>query len=171
MPILIEGPDEFVNSVAGDCVLETGVTVWIKIICPNEDISLSCWNRKGTYTCHDIAHCFSLLELFHESSMFGLQPCVPVHFRIVEPKVAIFFTDFNIHIVRSGEDFVLKSAILVLVSHVVNLIDHGFDHRIFVEEDLGDQVFVGYVRLAEVQVRDVTDYAEAARDFIVCVFG
>ena len=80
-------------------VLETLVTIWIEIVGPYENVFLPCRNGKGTNASHDIADCFSRFELFYEPAVLCIKSGVPVDFRIIESKKAVFFVDFYVHII------------------------------------------------------------------------
>lgn len=84
--------------------------------------------------------------------VLGAQPRVPIHFGIVEPEDAILFFDLDVHVVRAGEHLVPEGTELVLLADVVCFVDDGADGWVFVHEHGGDEVFVGEVLVAEVEM-------------------
>ena len=84
--------------------------------------------------------------------MLRVEPAVPVHFRVVEAEPAVFLVDLDVHVRVAGEEFVAEGAVLVCLADFVRLVDNGADGGVLVEDDGGDEVFVGEVFVAEVQV-------------------
>lgn len=103
--------------------------------------------------------------------MFGVEPAVPVDFSVVELESAVFLADCDVEVVRAGEDFVLESAEFVLFAYVVDLVDNGRYTLVLVHQDLGNQVFVLDILIAEVEVSDMTDLREARGDLSLVIFG
>jgi hypothetical protein len=84
--------------------------------------------------------------------MLGGEPAVPVHFREVEFKCAILLAELDVHVVGSCQDLVFKGAVGVFFADGVELVDDSADGGVLVREDGRDDVFVGEVVVAEVEV-------------------
>lgn len=91
---------------------------------------------------------------------------VPVHLCIVEGKNAAALADLDEQVVGPGKDLVGEDAELVLRADVARLVDDGPEVRVLVQDDLGDDLLVRQVLLAEVEVGDVAGRVEAAGDLI-----
>lgn len=73
--------------------------------------------------------------------MLGFKPAVPINFRIIETKCTIGFVNLNIRIRVSSKEFEAESPILALFSYLVDLVDYSAYCRIFVQKNLGDELF------------------------------
>ena len=102
--------------------------------------------------------------------MLRVQPGVPIHLGKVEVEDAVVVADGDVHIVRAGEDLVRERTEDVVGADVFDLVDHGADFGVLVQEDLPDQMAVGKVLFADVHVGDVADLCEAGGDLGVGVF-
>ena len=58
--------------------------------------------------------------------------------------------DFDIHVRVAGEELVAEGAEFVCLADFVGFVDDGADGGVFVEEDSGDEGFVGEVFVPEV---------------------
>ena len=84
--------------------------------------------------------------------MLGLQSAVPVDFRVVEMKRAIGFVNFNIGVKVTGKDLEAESPILAMLAYFVDLVDHGANCGILVQNDLGDELFIREVLFSEIEM-------------------
>ena len=84
--------------------------------------------------------------------MLGIEAAVPVDFGVVEAEATVLLVELDVQIGVAGEELVAKSAVGGLIADHVGFVDDGADGGVFVEEDGGDEVFVGEVLLAEVEV-------------------
>jgi hypothetical protein len=85
--------------------------------------------------------------------MFRIEPAVPVYFAVFEAEDAVFFTDLDVHIVWASQNLVCKSAVYGGGGVVVDgggFVDYSSHRGVFVQEDAGDEVFVGEIGGAEV---------------------
>ena len=82
--------------------------------------------------------------------MLSVQPTIPIHLRIVEAKNTVFFHDFDVEGGVAGEELVGEGAVGGCLAHEVGFVDYGADGGVFVEEDGGEEGFVGEVGFAEV---------------------
>lgn len=85
--------------------------------------------------------------------MFRVEPAVPVDLAVVEAEDAVLLADLDEHVVRAGQNLVCEGAVHRCGGVVVDggrFVDHGSHAGVFVEEDGGDEVFVGEVGSAEV---------------------
>jgi len=133
-------------------ILHTGVTIRVKVVCPNEDLLLPSRYGKWTDTCHNIANDLSRLERLYKSFMFRLEPTIPVHFRIVKSEYAIPFAVLNLHIILAVENLVLKSSKFGLFANKIYLVDDGSYAGIFVSHNLCNDLFVREVSLSYIQM-------------------
>lgn len=85
--------------------------------------------------------------------MLRIEPAIPVDLGVIKAEMAFFFFDFDVQIWDSGEELVFKGTEGAIVADVGGFIDHGANRRIFVQEDRGDQVFIGVVLLTEIEMR------------------
>ena len=84
--------------------------------------------------------------------MLGVEPAVPVHFGVIESEPAVSFVDLDSHVWVACEELVAEGAVFVGFAHPVGLVDDGADGGVFVLEDGGDEMLVGEVVVAEVEV-------------------
>ena len=84
--------------------------------------------------------------------MLGVEAAVPVDLCVIEAEAAVLLVDFDVQVRVAGEELVAEGAVGVSVADPVGLVDDGADGGVLVEEDGGDEVFVGEVLVAEVQV-------------------
>ena len=82
--------------------------------------------------------------------MLRVEPAVPVHLGVIEAEGAVFLVDLDVEVRVAGEEFVAEGAVFVGLADFVRLVDDGADGGVLVEEDGGDEVFVGEVFVAEV---------------------
>ena len=82
--------------------------------------------------------------------MLRVEPAVPVHLRVIEAEPAVFLVDLDVQVRVAGEEFVAEGAVFVGLADFVGLVDDGADGGVFVEDDGGEEVFVGEVIVAEV---------------------
>lgn len=84
--------------------------------------------------------------------MLSAEPCVPVDFRVVESEETILLSDFYVHVIRTGEDFISEGSKFILLPYVVNLVYDSADGRVFIQENGGYEEFVGKILLAKIEV-------------------
>ena len=84
--------------------------------------------------------------------MLGVKTAVPVDLRVVEAEGAVLFTDLDVEVVDAGEELVAEGAEFGFLTDIVDFVDYGADGGVFVHEDFGDDVLVGEVGFADVQV-------------------
>ena len=60
--------------------------------------------------------------------------------------------DFHVEIIWPGENLVAEGAVLVFIAHVIYLVDHGPDHRILVKDDLCNEMLIGQICRAQVEM-------------------
>lgn len=77
---------------------------------------------------------------------------------------------FDVHVIWSVEHFVLEGTEGILGAYVIKLVDDSLDHGVLVHKDSPDEVFVGPVSFAEVQVGDMTSEGKAL-GYLVVVYG
>lgn len=82
--------------------------------------------------------------------MLSLQPTIPIHLGVIEFENAVPFAEGHVHVVGSGEHFVVEGAEFGGCAYVVDFVDYGFYGGIFVDEDFCYQFLVGEVFVAEV---------------------
>ena len=143
---------EHTHLVPLNCILQTGKTVRVQIVGPHKDILLPRRHRERPHARHDVAHRVPGPEPVDQPPVLRVEPAVPVHLRVVETERAAFLVDLDLHVRVAGEELVAEGAVFVRLADVVGLVDDGADGGVFVEDDGGDEVFVGEVFVAEVQV-------------------
>ena len=84
--------------------------------------------------------------------MLGVEAAVPVDLGVIEAEAAVLLVDLDVQVRVAGEELVAEGAVGVPVADFVGFVDDGADGGVLVEEDGGDEVFVGEVLVAEVQV-------------------
>lgn len=85
--------------------------------------------------------------------MLCLETAVPVHARVVEAELAVLLVLDDVQIVLTGEQLEGERAEFAVRAHVLGLADDGADVGVLVQQNLGKQVLVRQVLLAEVKVR------------------
>lgn len=75
--------------------------------------------------------------------MLSVKLGVPVNFGVIESKDAVCFLDLDVEIGIPSEELISESAILVFCAHVIDLVDHGADGRVFVHQDRSDEILIG----------------------------
>lgn len=133
-------------------ILQTRKTVRVQIIRPHKHPLPPGRHGERPHAGHDIADGFPRPELLDQPSVLGVEPAVPVHLGIVEPEPAVLLVDLDVKVWVAGEELVAEGAVFVLLAHFVRFVDHGADGGVFVEQDGGEEVFVGEVLVAEVEV-------------------
>lgn len=133
-----------------DRILQTGETVRIQIVGPHEDILLPRRHGERAHARHDVADRVPGPEQVDQPPVLRVEPAVPVHFGVIEAEPAVFLVDLDVQVRVAGEEFVAEGAVRVGLADFVGLVDDGADGGVFVEEDGGDEVFVGEVFVAEV---------------------
>lgn len=84
--------------------------------------------------------------------MLGVEAAVPVDLGVVEAERAVFLADLDVEVVDAGEELIAEGAEFGLVADVVDFVDYGADGGVLVHEDFGDEVLVGEVGFADVEV-------------------
>ena len=84
--------------------------------------------------------------------MLGVQTRVPVDLGEVELESAALLVDFDVEVVFAHEHLVLERTESVLAPNIVYLVDDSLHHGVLVSENGCDQVLVGPVALAQVEV-------------------
>ena len=84
--------------------------------------------------------------------MLGVEPAIPVHFGVIEAEPAVLLDDLDVEVGIAGEEFVAEGAVFVYFADFVGFVDDGADGGVLVQEDGGDEGFVGEVLIAEVEV-------------------
>lgn len=165
--IAVKGAHVVADFVKRDVVGQTLVALWVQVIGPYETVLFPCWHCEGTYACCDVADCLSLLEDGAESLVLGVQARVPVNFGKVELEGATLLVDFNVEVIFSNEDLILKGAECILAADVVELVDYGLHHRVLVGKNGSDQVLIRPVALAQIEVGDMAGQGETLWYLIV----
>lgn len=135
-----------------DGSLEIFETLRVHVIRPHKDTLLSCWHGKGANTSHDVAEHLTRLEQVHQSPVFCLQPAVPVHLGVVECKCATTLGNLDVHIIRTGKNFVLEGPVDVFSSNIVHLVDHRPYKRVLVHQDFCYELLIGVEAAAKVEM-------------------
>lgn len=64
--------------------------------------------------------------------MLGAESCVPIDLRVIEFENTVLFSDFYIHVVWTGKNFIFEGSKFVLLANIVDLVDDGTDVGVFV---------------------------------------
>ena len=163
----VEGAHIVADFVDGDVVGQTPVALRVQVVGPHKTLFLPCGHGKGAHAGCDVADCVPFLKDGAEPLVLGVQARVPVDFGKVELEGAALLVDLDVEVVFADEDFVLEGAEGVFAADVVEFVDDGFHHGILVGEDGGDEVLVGPVALAQVEVGDVAGQCEALGYLVV----
>lgn len=84
--------------------------------------------------------------------MLGIEPTVPVDLGIIEAENALFILDFDVQIWISGEEFILKGTKDAFGTYIGNFVDYSPNRRVLVQDNRGDDMFVGEVLLTEIEM-------------------
>lgn len=84
--------------------------------------------------------------------MLSLQTAVPVDAGIVEAELAVLLVNSNVGVVVAGEKFKGKGTKFRMRANIFDLVDDRVDALVLVFKDFGDEVFIGKILFAEVQV-------------------
>lgn len=127
-------------------------TLWVLVIRPHKHALLASRHSKRPNASHDIRHDVAGLKQGSDTLMLRAEFCVPVDLGVVEFEAAACFADFDQHVIRPGEHFVREGAEFALRADIVCFVDDGADVRVLVDDDLGDDGFVGEILPAEVEM-------------------
>ena len=61
--------------------------------------------------------------------------------------------NFNIGVRVTGKDLEAESPVFALLAYFVDLVNYGANCRILVQNDLGDERFVGEILFSEIEMR------------------
>ena len=128
------------------------MTFRIQIIGPHKNLLLRRRHRKRPHARHDIAHRLPRLKQLYKSLVLRMQPTVPVHFRVIKAEHTTFFRDFDVEIGNAGEELVGEGAEGVRGADHVGFVDYGPDGGVFIKENGGQEVSMGEVGVAQVEV-------------------
>ena len=135
-----------------DGIFKTGIAIRIQVIGPYKYPFLPRWYSEWSNTGHNITDCLSLLEDVHYPFMFRYQSGTPVDLRVVESKCATEQFGLNIQGRITGEEFISKSAKLVVCANIADLVDYSFDWGILVEQNISNDVLVLKKLIAQVEM-------------------
>lgn len=135
-----------------DGLIEVLVALGVHIIRVDEHALLPRGDGERPDARHDVAHDLPRLEAAHEARVLGLELRVPVDLCVVEGEDAVVLLDLDVEVVGAVEDLVAEGAELGLGADVVDLVDDGLEAGDFVEDDVGDDLFVGEVLVSQVEV-------------------
>lgn len=99
------------------------------------------------------------------------EPGVPIHFCEIELERAPALVHLNLRVRRSREHLHGERTELGLGTHVFDLVDDGGDTRVLIDYDGRDQVLVGGVLRAEVEMGEVSGLREGLRNLRHEIFG
>lgn len=168
--VLVEGADELVGLVCwlvsivavsglgGACLVpldrlvEVPVALGVHVIRVDKHALPPRGDGERPDAGHDVAHDLPRLEAAHEAGVLGLELRVPVDLCVVEGEDAVVLLDLDVEVVGALEDLVAEGAELGLCADVVDLVDDGLEARDLVEDDVGDDLFVGEVLVSQVEV-------------------
>jgi hypothetical protein len=167
MAVLAEGLHVLIDLVAADSVEHTSMTVWVEIVGPDKDTFLACRHCERSDTSHDITHGLALGERVDKPLVFSIQSAIPVDLCIIELESAVGFADLDVHVIGPSKNLVLEGAILALLADIIDLVDDGPDGRVFVDQDLADDVFVRHILVTKVEMGNVTNKCEAGWDLVM----
>jgi len=136
-----------------DPLLEILVTLGIHVVCPDQDTPFTSRDGKRSNSSHDVAYYLARGEQVDEPPVLRLELAVPVDLCVVKLKDAVVLRRLDLEVVRTGQDFILESPELGLDPDIVDLVDDGLDGAVLVDEDLGYELFVGKISLAEIEMR------------------
>ncbi len=84
--------------------------------------------------------------------MLCLELAVPIDLGVVELEDAVALGDLDVEVVWAGQHLVLEGPELGLGADIIDLINHGPDLGVLVEDDLCDEVLVGDIVFSEVEM-------------------
>lgn len=84
--------------------------------------------------------------------MLGFKAAVVVYARVVEAEFAVLLMNSDVCVVVAGEELEWECAEFAVGANILDFVDDSSDCSVFVLEDLGDQVFIGKVLFAEVEM-------------------
>lgn len=148
----VECGDKVLDVVAVDGPVHRRVALRVEVVGPNEDPLAARGDGERSDARHNVADEFAGLELAHKSPVLGLKPAVPVDFGEVEAEFAILLVHCHDHVVVSGQDLERKCSEFTVAAHILRLVDHRSHAGILIFEDLTNQVLVGVVSLAEIEM-------------------
>lgn len=128
------------------------IALRVQIISPYPNPLLRRWQSEWPYSSHDVADCFSRIELGHQATVLGAQSSVPIHFRVIELEDTVLLPHLHIHVVRTRKHLVSKGPEFVVFADVVNFVDDGAYDWIFVHQNRSNERFVGKVLVAEIEM-------------------
>ena len=131
---------------------ETCEGVRIEIVGPDEDSFLGCRDSEGSYPRHNIADGFSFVEFGDKTFVFCGEAGIIVDFAKVESEFAACFMNGHVKVVQAGEDFIRKGAEFGFRADVFYFVDHRSDAVVLVEKNLADQMAVGQILCAQVDM-------------------
>jgi hypothetical protein len=136
-----------------NALLEILVTLGVHVVRPDQDTPFTGRDGKRSNSSHDVAYYLARGEHVDEPPVFRLELAVPVDLCVVKLKDAVVLRRLDLEVVRAGQDFILESPELGLGPDIVDLVDDGLDGAVLVDEDLGYELFVGKISLAEIEMR------------------
>lgn len=122
----------------------------VLIVRPNKHAVLACWRSEWANARHDVYNNFSRVEHGANALVLRSQLRIPVYFAVVKVEDAACLADFNYEVVRTSEDLVVESTELALCTNVVDLVDDSANGRVFVYDDLSDDMFVRVILSSDI---------------------
>ena len=165
--VRVEGTHIVADLVEFDVVGQAVVALRVQVVGPHEATLFACRHGERTHARGHVADGLALLENIAYALVLGVQTRVPVDLGKVELESAALLVYFDVEVVFADEHLVLKRTESVLAPDIVYLVDDGLHHGVLVGENGCDQVLVGPVALAQVEVGDMAGQREALRDLVV----
>ena len=122
---------------------QTRKAVRIQIIGPDKDVLLPRRHGERPHAGHNVADGVAGRERLDQTPVLRVEPTVPVDLCVVEAEAAVLLVDLDVQVRVAGEELVAEGAVFVFFADLVGFVDDGADGRILVEEDGGEEVFVG----------------------------
>jgi hypothetical protein len=109
----------------------------------------------------------ALGERINKSLVLSVQSAIPVDLCVVELECAVGLANLDVHVVWSSKNLILESAVLALLTNIVDLVDYGSDSRVLVNQNLANDVLVRHVLITKIQMCNVTDESESRWDLVM----
>ena len=119
-----------VNMICDTIPLQRLNTRRIQIVCINMTTTFCCWNGKRTDSTEHVNNTISIGKGIHETTMFMMQPRIPVYFTIIKRKGAISLLYLNYSVVFSGNHLHIKGP--PRREYTTDFIDNRFTRRYFI---------------------------------------
>lgn len=161
--ISIEGAENSLHLVAPCAFLEGGVCVGVDIICPGNNLIFRGWHREWAGAGHDISNCFTWLEEGDDALMLIFESGIPIHLREVKSEFAVGLGRDDFGVRGACKELHRESTVGGPGADILDLINHGGDDGVFVEDEVGEKVLVREVWVAEVKMSNVANLEEDGR--------